>query len=109
MNWIYGRKERRFNSADSKWNDCNFTAATTAEVSERKNKDEDDRAPVLETTAVAVLNKTGSQQDGCGILASDLPWGRGWGWSTLPNGVWIGGKLENATCIMYVALVVGRI
>ncbi|XP_026482669.1 uncharacterized protein LOC113390690, partial [Ctenocephalides felis] len=35
--------------------------------------------------AVAVLRPGG------GSLGHQLPWGRGWGWVTLPNGVWSGG------------------
>lgn len=49
---------------------------------------------VSNDAAVAVLKK-GSQNDTSsrgGSLACVLPWGHGWGWSTLPNGVWIGGK-----------------
>lgn len=36
--------------------------------------------------AVAVLRPGG------GSLGHQLPWGRGWGWVTLPNGVWSGGE-----------------
>lgn len=42
--------------------------------------------------AIAILTKNASEIDSKGTLACMLPWGHGWGWSTLPNGVWSGGK-----------------
>uniref|UniRef100_A0A1B0FAM7 PH domain-containing protein n=1 Tax=Glossina morsitans morsitans TaxID=37546 RepID=A0A1B0FAM7_GLOMM len=38
--------------------------------------------------AVAILSK---KPDSKASLACPLPWGHGWGWATLPNGVWSGG------------------
>ncbi|XP_023169980.1 uncharacterized protein LOC111598793 isoform X1 [Drosophila hydei] len=38
--------------------------------------------------AVAILSK---KADSKASLACALPWGHGWGWATLPNGVWSGG------------------
>lgn len=74
-----------------------WTAATNSEVSERRRRDDaEQQGPVRHTTAVAILNRCGPQQGSRSTLASDLPWGRGWGWATLPNGVWIGGK-QNCT------------
>lgn len=45
--------------------------------------------------AIAVLKKS-TREDSMpgGTLACVLPWGHGWGWSTLPNGVWSGGMLK---------------
>lgn len=45
-------------------------------------------------SAVAILNKNPGPSDPRGTLGCDIPWGRGWGWATLPNGVWIGGKFQ---------------
>lgn len=48
---------------------------------------------VKNNAAVAVLKKT-THEDSIpgGTLACALPWGHGWGWATLPNGVWSGGR-----------------
>lgn len=74
-----------------------FAAATTSEVSARRHTNDNDSAaadaaPIRSETAVAILNKNANASGSCGTLACDLPWGRGWGWATLPNGVWIGGR-----------------
>lgn len=44
--------------------------------------------------AIAILTKNANEIDSKGTLACMLPWGYGWGWSTLPNGIWSGGKLN---------------
>lgn len=47
---------------------------------------------VRSDAAIAVLNKnSNSDSESKGTLACVLPWGHGWGWATLPNGVWSGG------------------
>ncbi|EDV94321.1 uncharacterized protein LOC6568210 [Drosophila grimshawi] len=43
---------------------------------------------VKSDAAVAILSK---KPDSKASLACALPWGHGWGWATLPNGVWSGG------------------
>ncbi|XP_061390458.1 uncharacterized protein LOC133325750 [Musca vetustissima] len=43
---------------------------------------------VKSDAAVAILSKN---PDSKAALACALPWGHGWGWATLPNGVWSGG------------------
>ncbi|KAH8294857.1 hypothetical protein KR018_003762 [Drosophila ironensis] len=43
---------------------------------------------VKSDAAVAILSK---RPDSKASLACALPWGHGWGWATLPNGVWSGG------------------
>lgn len=54
--------------------------------------------------AVAVLNKNPGPSDPRGTLGCDIPWGRGWGWATLPNGVWIGGKFQFYFIFIYLTL-----
>lgn len=58
---------------------------------------------VRSDAAIAVLTKNASENDSKGTLACALPWGHGWGWATLPNGVWSGGKLQphrtHASCL----------
>lgn len=49
---------------------------------------------IRDDAAIAILTKNASEIDSKGTLACMLPWGHGWGWSTLPNGVWSGGKLN---------------
>lgn len=47
---------------------------------------------VRSDAAVAILSKSTHDTDAKATLACVLPWGHGFGWSTLPNGVWSGGK-----------------
>lgn len=50
---------------------------------------------VRSDAAIAILSKNANaDSDSKGTLACVLPWGHGWGWATLPNGVWSGGKLN---------------
>lgn len=49
---------------------------------------------VRSDAAIAVLTKNATESDSKGTLACALPWGYGWGWVTLPNGVWSGGELS---------------
>lgn len=49
---------------------------------------------VRSDAAIAVLTKNATETDSKGTLACALPWGYGWGWVTLPNGVWSGGELS---------------
>ncbi|KAI8123146.1 hypothetical protein CVS40_6168 [Lucilia cuprina] len=78
--------------------------ATTSEVKQRKSlvKSSSKSHSTLATqrafynqnplvksdAAVAILSKN---PDSKASLACALPWGHGWGWATLPNGVWSGG------------------
>ncbi|KAG4075548.1 hypothetical protein HA402_003373 [Bradysia odoriphaga] len=65
--------------------------ATSSEMSERRRR-LNSQYQVRSDAAIAVLNKSSnSDSDSKGTLACVLPWGHGWGWSTLPNGVWSGG------------------
>lgn len=64
------------------------TAPTSSEVSARKTQ----RDNVNHAAAVAVLKKSHRDESPRGSLACVLPWGHGWGWVTLPNGVWSGGE-----------------
>lgn len=68
-------------------------AATSTEMSERRRKiNSQYNDQVRSDAAIAVLNKnSNSDSDSKGTLACVLPWGHGWGWATLPNGVWSGG------------------
>lgn len=70
------------------------SAATNSEVSERKSQTISQDTTLQNDAPVAVLHKSarGDSIPG-GTLACVLPWGHGWGWSTLPNGVWSGGKI----------------
>lgn len=70
------------------------SAATNSEVSERKSQAISQDTTLQNDAPVAVLQKSarGDSIPG-GTLACALPWGHGWGWSTLPNGVWSGGKI----------------
>lgn len=70
------------------------SAATNSEVSERKGQTISQDTTLQNDAPVAVLQKSarGDSIPG-GTLACALPWGHGWGWSTLPNGVWSGGKI----------------
>lgn len=69
-----------------------LTAATNSEVSARRcNRENLHNTEVRSDAAVAVLSKTNNDSDSKGTLACALPWGHGWGWSVLPNGVWNGG------------------
>lgn len=71
-------------------------AATSSEMSERRRKlNAQYNDQVRSDAAIAVLNKnSNSDSDSKGTLACVLPWGHGWGWATLPNGVWSGGLCE---------------
>lgn len=73
------------------------TAATTTEMSERRRKiNSQYNDQVRSDAAIAVLNKNSNcDSDSKGTLACVLPWGHGWGWATLPNGVWSGGLYES--------------
>ncbi|XP_037913712.1 uncharacterized protein LOC119653214 [Hermetia illucens] len=66
--------------------------ATTGEVKARKSHSTQNclvQNPLVKSdAAVAILSK---KIDSKGSLACALPWGHGWGWATLPNGVWSGG------------------
>ncbi|KAH8388652.1 hypothetical protein KR093_011725 [Drosophila rubida] len=58
------------------------TALTTQRIMYNQN-------PLVKSdAAVAILSK---KPDSKASLACALPWGHGWGWATLPNGVWSGG------------------
>lgn len=72
-------------------NDLLLSAATTNEVSARRNHDVVRNSHIRNDTAVAILNKRTRDTDAKATLACVLPWGHGFGWSTLPNGVWSGG------------------
>lgn len=57
----------------------------------RRGQREVVRAEVRSDAAVAVLSKSTRDSDTKATLACVLPWGHGFGYSTLPNGVWSGG------------------
>ncbi|XP_055385117.1 uncharacterized protein LOC129614505 [Condylostylus longicornis] len=69
--------------------------ATTSEVKARKLQSSSSSQattlnPLIRSdAAVAILSK--KPNDSKASLACVLPWGHGWGWATLPNGVWSGG------------------
>lgn len=68
-------------------------AATNSEVSDRRNHRDTVRNPRIRSdAAVAILNKSTQESDAKATLACVLPWGHGYGYSILPNGVWSGGK-----------------
>ena len=84
-----------------------FPAATSSEVKQRKQMVHKKNGlstlathralytqnPLVKSdAAVAILSK---KPDSKASLACVLPWGHGWGWATLPNGVWSGGKNKN--------------
>lgn len=73
-----------------------ISAATSSEVSaRRKNRTsiENNTTKVRSEAAVAIIKKnTPESSDPKGSLACALPWGHGWGWATLPNGIWSGGE-----------------
>lgn len=73
--------------------------ATANEVKARKKQSQSSQSqaappvpvqnPLVKSdAAVAILSK---KPDSKASLACVLPWGHGWGWATLPNGVWSGG------------------
>uniref|UniRef100_A0A182VX37 Uncharacterized protein n=1 Tax=Anopheles minimus TaxID=112268 RepID=A0A182VX37_9DIPT len=68
--------------------------ATSSEVSaRRKNRHtiEHNTTKVKGEAAVAIIKKNAQDTtDPKGSLACALPWGHGWGWATLPNGIWSG-------------------
>lgn len=68
-------------------------AATNSEVSERRNNQDAVRGSrIRNDAAVAVLVKGNENNDAKAMLCTSLPWGYGYGYSILPNGVWSGGK-----------------
>lgn len=70
-----------------------YLAPTCTEISERKHQRSTVTNPLVKSdAAIAILTK-GTSSDSRATLACVLPWGHGWGWATLPNGVWSGGKL----------------
>ncbi|ETN62298.1 hypothetical protein AND_006012 [Anopheles darlingi] len=69
--------------------------ATSTEVSaRRKNRHsiENNTTKVKGEAAVAIIKKSAQDNNAepKGSLACALPWGHGWGWATLPNGIWSG-------------------
>lgn len=83
-------------------------AATNSEVSARKkdrHNSANNTSKVNSEAAVAILKKS-TQEDTSpkGSLACALPWGHGWGWSTLPNGIWSGGKSANFSFHKHISL-----
>lgn len=74
-----------------------LTASTTAENAERKKATTQNNIYSIESavktqTPVAILRRNSVTSDQKGTLACALPWGFGYGWSTLSNGIWGGGK-----------------
>lgn len=62
-------------------------------MSDRRNHQDTVRSSrVRNDAAVAVLVKGNENSDAKATLACVLPWGHGYGYSILPNGVWSGGK-----------------
>lgn len=84
------------------------TAPTSSEVSARKSQSDNVNqaaALVRGNAAVAVLRKSHQDESPRGSLTCALPWGHGWGWVTLPNGVWSGGKSgERGDCDRFIAV-----
>ncbi|XP_037730267.1 uncharacterized protein LOC119560722 [Drosophila subpulchrella] len=75
------RKAASHGASGSKHHRC--SSAMTTKVY-RQTQD-----PLVKSdAAVAILSK---KPDSKASLACALPWGHGWGWATLPNGVWSGG------------------
>ncbi|KAH8251808.1 hypothetical protein KR038_008817 [Drosophila bunnanda] len=69
-------------ASSSKHHRCTSSAVTTMLFRQTQN-------PLVKSdAAVAILSK---KPDSKASLACALPWGHGWGWATLPNGVWSGG------------------
>lgn len=77
------RKSRHHRSSNSYASSSSTsTALTTQRTMYNQN-------PLVKSdAAVAILSK---KPDSKASLACALPWGHGWGWATLPNGVWSGG------------------
>ncbi|XP_068156836.1 uncharacterized protein [Drosophila tropicalis] len=70
--------------SSSRHHRCTSTALTTQRTLYNYNQN-----PLIKSdAAVAILSK---RPDSKASLACALPWGHGWGWATLPNGVWSGG------------------
>lgn len=68
-------------------------AATNSEVSDRRNhRDTVHSSHIRNDAAVAILSKSTQDTDAKATLACVLPWGHGYGYSILPNGVWNGGE-----------------
>lgn len=79
-------------------------AATTREVKSRRHQSSSQSSiqlnPLVKSdAAVAILSR---KQDSKSCLTCALPWGHGWGWATLPNGVWSGGKSSSMFGIIIV-------
>ncbi|ALC46113.1 CG11000 [Drosophila busckii] len=65
------------------------STSTSASVAETTHCLMYNQNPLVKSdAAVAILSK---KADAKASLACALPWGHGWGWATLPNGVWSGG------------------
>lgn len=77
---------------------CLKTASTNAEVDERRRTLQNiysiDSTVKNTQAPVAILRRDSITSDQKGTLACALPWGFGYGWSTLSNGIWGGGKLR---------------
>lgn len=70
------------------------TASSTSEVAASRKQD-DKTVPnsikIKNETPIAIIKRSsGSDSVPKGSLATVLPWGHGWGWVTLPNGIWNG-------------------
>ncbi|KAG5670817.1 hypothetical protein PVAND_001055 [Polypedilum vanderplanki] len=63
--------------------------SSNAEVLTRKHEEKylPNATKIKGRTPVAIIKKTSGQK---GTLACTIPWGYGWGWVTLPNGIWNG-------------------
>ncbi|EGK96317.1 AGAP013121-PB [Anopheles gambiae str. PEST] len=69
------------------------TIACSEVSARRKNRHtiEHNTTKVKGEAAVAIIKKNAQDTtDPKGSLACALPWGHGWGWATLPNGIWSG-------------------
>lgn len=66
------------------------TASSNAEVITRKNEEKySPRSTRIKSqTPVAIIKKNSGIDNG--TLACAIPWGYGYGWVTLPNGIWNG-------------------
>lgn len=69
------------------------TAATNSEIASRHRSSKRTVQRVgEEIQSEAAIAAVDSKTLSTGTVSYALPWGHGWGWSTLPNGVWNGGK-----------------
>ncbi|EDV43766.1 uncharacterized protein Dana_GF16355 [Drosophila ananassae] len=81
------RKVGSHGASSSKHHRCGNGSGTSSAVSTRLYRHAQN--PLVKSdAAVAILSK---KPDSKASLACALPWGHGWGWATLPNGVWSGG------------------